>query len=166
MNFEKIERVEAIQFLRERRPYRSMDVWLKGGKHFQPRNARGAGGAVDLICYGMRNETGKLTGVVRIGLAPYQNRLAVAAVGPDLAGYTLYLQRQAAMGVSHEDLVAFILWYTSQLRVDILADNDRRIAQGKAALDPRYLLSLEDPQALAIEGTRLGINDFYVTSAM
>ena len=112
---------------------------------------------MDLICYGMRNENGKLTGVVRIGLAPYQNRPAVAAVGPDLAGYTLYLQRQAAIGVSHDDLVAFILWYTRQLRADILAGNDRRIAHGKAALDPRYLLSLDDPQALAIEGAELGI---------
>jgi len=146
MDAQIISRQDAIAFLAKPKADWIDKLWDGTGfnpqKYKTPRNTRGPGGAVDLINLGGYSPTGKLVCVARIGMAPYQNKPAIAAVGADLAPYTAYLMRLAGIGLEHADLVEFLTSAIQRLRSD-LADRGR---------DFRYLLSLDDPTERLIEG--------------
>ncbi len=156
---EIISRVAAIAFLSKTRSYSLEEVWngsgfARGEKRKVSRHQRGPGGSVDVINYGLFKD-GSLVAVARIGMTPYQGAPARKAVGDANAPYTFYLMRQCAVGVTHEELVNFIRSYTGRLRDDLLARNPQRLARGKKTFDPRYLLSLDDPN------DRIIINDIF-----
>ncbi|HNT24198.1 MAG TPA: hypothetical protein PKM21_07530 [Anaerolineales bacterium] len=141
-----IPRQEAIAFLAKPKADWVDRLWDGTGfnprKYKTPRNTRGPGGAVDLLNLGGYSPAGKLVCVARIGMAPYQNKPAIAAVGADLAPYTAYLMRLAGIGLEHSDLVEFLTNAIQRLRSDL-------VERGR---DFRYLLSLDDPQERLIEG--------------
>jgi len=144
MNAQIIPRPEAIAFLEKPRSdwvQRMTDAGLVPAKFKTPRNARGAGGHVDLINFG-GYLNGKLVVVMRIGMAPYQNKPVVAALGQALAPFTCYLMRLAGIGLAHDDLVRFVESALALLRPTLLS-------RGR---DFRYLLSLDDPTERLIEG--------------
>lgn len=146
MNAQIIPRPEAIAFLSKPKSDRIERLWdgvgFSPAKYKTPRNTRGPGGAVDLLNYGGFSPAGKLVAVLRVGMAPYQNKPAIAAVGKALAPQTAYLMRLAGIGLSHADLVAFVQSAILRLRRD-LAERGR---------DFRYLFSLDDPTERLIEG--------------
>jgi len=146
MNAQIIPRQDAIAFLAKPKADWIDKLWDGTGfnprKYRTPRNTRGPGGAVDLINLGGYSPSGKLVAVARVGMAPYQNKPAVAAVGADLAPYTAYLMRLAGIGLEHSDLVDFLTSAIQRLHSD-LAERGRNF---------RYLLSLDDPQERLIEG--------------
>ncbi len=146
MDAQIISRQDAIAFLAKPKADWIDKLWDGTGfnprKYKTPRNTRGPGGAVDLINLGGYSPSGKLVAVARVGMAPYQNKPAIAAVGADLAPYTAYLMRLAGIGLEHADLVEFLTSAIQRLRSD-LADRGR---------DFRYLLSLDDPTERLIEG--------------
>jgi hypothetical protein len=103
-NIEIIPRREAIDILSKPAPRRT---WF-GQKYRLPyRVSRGPGPAVDLLNYALQ-VNGKYRAIIRIGKAPWANRPAIAAVGPELAAKAAYLARLWAAGISSEDLVEFI----------------------------------------------------------
>lgn len=162
MNLEIISRLEAMRFLAKPQPARRPRVWngsgfTKGCKRRLPRHNRGPGAAGDYINYGVRNDSGKLVAVARIGPAPYGNAPVRAAVGEDLAPHTAYLMRQCAVGISQDELQAFIRGYLARFRTDMLARNAERSRAGKPSYDFRYLLSLDDPRERLIETPRWGV---------
>jgi len=140
-----IPRQEAIAFLAKPKADWVDRLWDGTGfnprKYKTPRNTRGPGGAVDLLNLGGYSPAGKLVCVTRIGMAPYQNKPAIAAVGADLAPYTAYLMRLAGIGLEHGDLVEFLTSTIQRLRSDL-------VERGR---DFRYLLSLDDPTERLIE---------------
>ncbi len=157
-----ITRREAIDFLSAIRPSKLKELWNGSGwergiKRKISRHARGPGSAAGLLELGLKRDNGNLVMVARIGLAPYQNRPAEAAVGRDLAPHTLYLSRFAAVDVTHDDVVEFLSTCILSLRDLISQNNHNRLKKGKAPLDCRYLLSLDDPMATIIEHTGLGV---------
>lgn len=159
---EVISRAEAISFLSKPAPSRVSRRWNgsgfeKGLKRKLPRHNRGPGAAVDYVNYGLRNQNGKLVAVARIGPAPYGNAPAKAAVSKPLARHTAYLMRQCAVGISRDELQAFIRGYLARFRGDMLARNIGRAQEGKSPFDFRYLLSLDDPQERLIESPRWGV---------
>jgi len=162
MDVEIISRPEAMGFLARPQSAQRPRVWngsgfAKGSKRRLPRHNRGPGAAVDFINYGLRNDRGKLVSVARIGPAPYGNAPVRAAVGVDLAPHTAYLMRQCAVGVSKEELQAFIRGYLARFRADMLSRNADRERAGKRPYDFRYLLGLDDPGERLIETPRWGV---------
>lgn len=154
-----ISRPEAIAFLLKMRSYSLGEIWngsgfVRGDKRKVSRHQRGAGAAVDVINYGLFKD-GEMVAVARIGMTPYEGAPARKAVGDANAPYTFYLMRQCALGVTHEELVTFIRTYTGRLRGDLEARNHKRVARKKKPYDPRYLLSLDDPN------DRIIVNDIF-----
>lgn len=154
---EIVPRDEAIAFLEKPKRGRRMRQiwggagWQKGPVRVLKRHNRGAGGKADLINYGLRSPSGSLCAVMRIGLAPYGNAPAKAAVGKDLHQHCAYLMRLSATGISHEELQQFVQDAIGRLRDDLSSRNIIRIRKGKSPHDFRYLLSLDDPNAHLIE---------------
>jgi hypothetical protein len=115
----------------------------------------------------MRNDKGKLVAVARIGPAPYGNAPVRAAVGADLAPHTAYLMRQCALGISQDELQAFIRGYLARFRADMgnvaalqcLEFGEAKLPKVRRKPDRhfRYLLSLDDPRERLIETPRWGV---------
>lgn len=137
---EIVPRDEAIEFLQKPRA-EWVDVVGRAVKAKIVRG-RGAGGAVDLINLGMRNENDRLVAVMRVGMAPYGGAPAVAAVGRNLASYCAYLMRLSAIGIDTETLRQFVRSAIERLPKD-LAERGREF---------RYLLSLDNPDEILIDG--------------
>ncbi len=143
-----IARQEAITFLEKPKSDWARLLTEQGispSKYKTPRAARGAGGHVDLLNFGGYNTAGKLVVVMRVGMAPYQNKPVVAALGESLAPYTAYLMRLAGIGLSHDDLVGFVQSAITGLRPALL-ERGRNF---------RYLFSLDDPTERLVEGDGL-----------
>ncbi len=158
---EIISRIDAIVFLSKTRSYNLEEVWngsgfARGEKRKVSRHQRGPGGSVDVINYGLYKD-GSLVAVARIGMTPYGGAPACKAVGETNAPYTFYLMRQCAVGVTHDELVNFIRTYTARLRDDLIARNAERLARGKKPFDPRYLISLDDPNDRIIINEVFGV---------
>lgn len=137
MSAEIISRQAAIDFLNTPRP-----VWVEvAGKLTKAKlvRGRGAGGAVDVINYGLHNARGKLVAVMRVGMPPYGGAPARAAMGRELAARCLYLMRLSAIGISADDLRSFVTSAIQRLPKD---------TNGRF----QYLLSLDSPDDILIDG--------------
>jgi hypothetical protein len=111
------------------------------------KHPRGPGPNCDYINYGLINEHGKILAVARIAAAPYGNAPCKALLGPILAKNCVYLARQFAAGLTHQDLVEFVQGYTQRLHQDLL----------ERGHDIRYLLSMDDPQEVLIEHPQISL---------
>lgn len=91
-----------------------------------------------MINYGLINKQNKLVALARISVVPYGMSVVATAVGNAQAPHTAYLMHQIAAGITSQELVEFVQGYTARLHQDMKA-------RGK---DIRYLLSLDDPNAV------------------
>src|SRR5688572_28109378 len=98
---EVIPRPQAIDILSK--PV-SRRTWFGQKYRSSHRTSRGPGPAADLLNFGMIVK-GNCRAVIRLGMAPWGNRPAIAAVGASLAKQTAYLSRLWASGISSDDLV-------------------------------------------------------------
>ena len=78
---------------------------------------RGLGSLNAIIIYGYFHGD-KLLAVARLSPVPYGPSVAAAAVGKELAPYCIYLQREYAVGVTHEELLEFIKEYIQRIPRD------------------------------------------------
>lgn len=136
---EQIDRPTAMRFLGKE--VRTRDVF--GLKITTSRHRRGPGAAVDLANYGLI-VGGKPRAVIRFAPAPFGNAPVIAAIGKPLAQHGAYLMRLAGVGISAEELVAFVRASLLKFRSDQL----------RKERDFRYIVSLEEPKGWLIDGIK------------
>src|SRR5262245_37851320 len=96
---EIIPRSQAISILSKPTPQRT---WFGEKYRSAHRTSRGPGGAADYLNVGLIvTYKGKDTyrAVMRFGTAPWRNKPVIAAVGPDLEKFTVYLSRLWGSGI-------------------------------------------------------------------
>ena len=121
---------QAREFLTKIRSTRRGFLNMK----YHQAHPRGPGSNSAILNYGWY-QNDKLIAVARLTPVPYGKSVAAAVVGASNAAYTIYLQREFAVGIYHQELVEFIQQYTQRIRSDT----------GK---DYRYLISLDDPSEI------------------